>query len=101
MLRFAFVLALFPAFVVQAVAAEPSKPLVTGLTNPTAVAVGPDGRVYVAVMGEPGKDGDGAVLAIANGKAQPFAAGLDDPTGLVTWKDSLYVVDKNRVLRID
>ena len=40
-----------------ALAAEPSKPLVTGLQNPTAVAVGPDGRVYVAVMGEPDKAG--------------------------------------------
>jgi glucose/arabinose dehydrogenase len=96
--RIAFVLTLL---ITRAFAAEPSKLMVTGLKNPTAVAVGPDGRVYVAVMGEPGKDGDGAILVLANGKAEPFASGLDDPTGLVTWKDALYVVDKNRVLRID
>src|SRR5262245_11558852 len=101
MLRSAFLFSLFAAFVGRSLAAEPSKPMVTGLNNPTAVAVGPDGRVYVALMGEPGKDGDGAIVAIVQGKAQPFASGLDDPTGLVTWKDSLYVVDKNRVVKID
>jgi glucose/arabinose dehydrogenase len=101
MLRSALALALLPILVPSTFAAEPSKPMVTGLKNPTAVAIGPDGRVYVAVLGEPDKAGDGAVLAIVNGQAQPFATGLDDPTGLVTWKDSLYVVDKNRVVRID
>ncbi len=37
------------------------KPLVTGLKNPESVAVGADGRVYVTVIGEFDKDGDGAV----------------------------------------
>jgi glucose/arabinose dehydrogenase len=82
-------------------AADLPKPLVTGLPNPTSVAAGPDGRVYVSVAGQLDKDGDGAVMVVTNGRAVPFAAGLDDPKGLVAWKDDLFVVDKTRVVRID
>jgi hypothetical protein len=31
----------------------------------------------------------------------PFATGLDDPRGLVGWKDWLFVADRKRVWRID
>jgi glucose/arabinose dehydrogenase len=80
---------------------EPAKPLVSGLKNPSAVTAGPDGRIYVAVMGEIGKDGDGAVLAIQDGKAVPFAEGLDDPSGIAWFQNLLFVADKQRVWRID
>jgi glucose/arabinose dehydrogenase len=80
---------------------EPAKPLVSGLKNPAAVCVGPDGRIYVALMGEIGKDGDGALLAIQNGKAVAFAEGLDDPSGIVAFQNWLFVADKQRVWRID
>jgi glucose/arabinose dehydrogenase len=82
-------------------AADLPRPLVTGLKNPQAVAVGPDGRVYVSVAGDVGTEGDGAVAVIDNGKAVPFATGLDDPKGLVAWKDWLFAADKSRVWRID
>lgn len=88
------------AAVSSAVAAPPA-PLVTGLKNPESVAVGPDGRVYVTVIGEFDKDGDGAVLVLQGDKAVPFAEGLDDPKGMVVVKDSLYVADKKKVVRID
>ena len=77
------------------------QPLVTGLANPTSAAVGLDNRVYVTVMGEPGKDGDGSVLALDKGRAVPFASGLDDPRGVVAFFDGLFVADRQRVWRID
>jgi glucose/arabinose dehydrogenase len=83
-------------------AAEPSsRPLLQGLKNPTAVAVGTDGKVYVTVCGEIDKDGDGAVLRVEDGKAVPFATGLDEPRGLVAFQEWLFVTDKQRVWRIN
>jgi glucose/arabinose dehydrogenase len=77
-----------------AAAGEPlPAPLVSGLKNPESVAVGIDGRVYVTVAG--------AVLALSEGKAVPFAAGLDDPRGLASYQKWLFVADKERIWRID
>ena len=76
-------------------------PLVSGLKNPESVAIGPDGRTYISEIGEFGKDGDGRIMVIVNGKAVPFATGLDDPKGMVAWGNSLFVTDKKRVWRID
>jgi glucose/arabinose dehydrogenase len=82
-------------------AAPLPKPLVTGLKNPESVAVGTDGRIYVSTIGDFDKDGDGAVMVIQDGKAVPFATGLDDPKGLAAFQGFLYVADKNKVWRID
>ncbi|HWY87928.1 MAG TPA: SMP-30/gluconolactonase/LRE family protein, partial [Gemmataceae bacterium] len=76
-------------------------PRVTGLKNPESVAVGPDGNIYISVIGEFDKDGDGGVMKVVDGKAVPFATGLDDPKGLTSWRKSLFVTDKNRIWRID
>lgn len=91
------------ALVVAAVpaAAELPPPLVSGLVRPESCAVGVDKRVYVSVIGESNKDGDGSVVVIEDGKAVPFATGLNDPKGLVAFKDNLFVTDKDRVVRID
>jgi glucose/arabinose dehydrogenase len=80
---------------------EALKPLVTGLKNPESAAIGPDGRIYVTEIGDFDKDSDGAVSVIQNGKAVPFTTGLNDPKGLVAWRDFLFVADKDRVWRID
>jgi glucose/arabinose dehydrogenase len=88
------------ALIGPAAAALP-KPLVADLKNPASVCVGPDGRVYVTVIGEFDKDGDGAVLVLDGDRAVPFANGLDDPKGMVAFKDGLFVADKKRVVRID
>jgi glucose/arabinose dehydrogenase len=77
------------------------KPLVVELPSPQSVAVGPDGRIYVTVSGEPGKDGDGAVLVIDKDKGVPFVTGLDDPRGLVAFGQWLFAADRNCVWRID
>lgn len=76
------------------------KPIVTGLKNPESVAVGPDGKIYVSTIGEFGKDGDGAVMVIENGKPKVFVEGLNDPKGLAIFQEVLYVADKDCVWRI-
>jgi len=75
----------------------PPKDVVTGLTNPESVVVNPQGEVFVSVMGEADRDGDGAVLKIDHGKAVPFASGFDDPKGLVAYERWLFVADKHQV----
>jgi glucose/arabinose dehydrogenase len=84
-----------------AIAAHKPRVIVGGLQNPSSVTIGPDGRVYVAVMGQVGTAGDGGVVVIDGGKALPFARGLDDPSGIVAWNGAFYVVDHTRVWRID
>jgi len=46
------------------------KPLVNGLKNATAVAVGPDGRVSISCAGEGGKVRDGEVTAVRRPEAR-------------------------------
>ena len=79
----------------------PLKPLVTGLKHPEAVAIGPDGRICVSVVGQPGKEGTGGILVVQDGKALPFTTGLDNPNGLVGAGNFLFTTDRGRVLRID
>jgi glucose/arabinose dehydrogenase len=79
----------------------PPAPLMNGLTNPGSVAVGPTGKVYVTAIGEFDTPGDGAVLVLDDGKPIPFAAGLNDPTGLAAYQTWLFVADRDRALRID
>src|SRR5262245_38468391 len=79
----------------------PRLPVATGLKNPVSVAVGGDGRVYVATRREPGQHGDGAVQLLTLGKAVPFAAGLDDPWGLASYQKWLFVADRKGIVRID
>src|SRR6476661_1083593 len=82
-------------------AADLPKPLVTGLKNPESVCLGADRLLYATEIGEFGTDGDGQVSVIKEGKAVPFATGLDDPKGIVTWENAFYVTDKTRVVKID
>ncbi|HYV37589.1 MAG TPA: hypothetical protein VE988_17925, partial [Gemmataceae bacterium] len=77
-----------------------NKPMATGLTNPTSVAV-LKGKTFVAVAGEIGKDGDGAIMVLDKGKATVFVGNLDDPRGLTTYQNFLFAADKKRIWRID
>jgi glucose/arabinose dehydrogenase len=77
------------------------KPMVTGLVNPQFVTVGPEEKIYVTELGEPGKDGDGRVVMVSNGKATPFAKGLDGPRGIASFQQVLFVADKQRIVRIN
>ena len=75
--------------------------LAKGLKNPESVAVGWNGQIFVTVIGEFDKEGDGTVVVVSDGSAKPFAKGLDDPKGIVFAHDLLYVVDKQRLWQID
>jgi gluconolactonase len=80
-------------------AAEPRK--ITGLKTPESAVVGKDGRIYVSEINEAGKDGDGRISVIgADGKAQVFASGMDDPKGLAMIGKDLYVADNMRILKV-
>src|SRR4051794_5047179 len=82
-------------------AAELPKPLVEGMVNPESVAIGPDGKMYVSVIGEFDKDGDGSIVRIENGKPVTVVSGLDDPKGIAFFQRFLFIADKTRVLRVD
>ncbi len=75
--------------------------MITGLKNPESVAIGPDGKIYISVIGEFNKDGDGAIMKVVDGKAVPFATGLNDPKGLTSWQRWLFTADKNQIWKID
>jgi len=78
------------------------QPLIGGLKNTEAIAVGSDGRIYICRLGDSAKDGDGRILVVDKaGKAVPFATGLDAPRGMVFRQKDLFVADSKRVWRID
>lgn len=74
---------------------------VTGLKNPESACYGPKGLLYVTEIGEFDTAGDGRVTVIEDGKSRPFATGLDDPKGIVFYKDALYVTDRTRIVKVD
>ncbi len=79
-------------------------PVVKDLKNPESVCIGAEGKIpvyYVTVMGERDTPGDGVVMRVQPGKAEPFATGLDDPKGIAFHNDTLYVADVKKVVAID
>ncbi|HYH67896.1 MAG TPA: PQQ-dependent sugar dehydrogenase [Urbifossiella sp.] len=100
MTRPLFLAALLLGPAAPALAQQP-KTLLEGMKNPESVVVLPDGKTFVTEIGEFGKDGDGKVTLVANGKATPFVDGLDDPKGIAFFAKWLFVTDNTRVLRID
>ena len=71
------------------------------LKTPSSILAGSDGRLYVSDLGEPGKDGDGRIFVIVSGKPTLFAEGLDDPRGLASFQNRLYVADKKQIRRFE
>ena len=80
---------------------EKPKVLVKGLKRPTAIAVGPGGKIFVADLGDPDKSDDGSVMIINKDQAATFATGLGNPRGMVAHMQWLFVADTKRILRID
>jgi gluconolactonase len=75
---------------------------IKGLKNPESAAVGPDGKVFVTLIGEREKKGDGSVAVVeSSGRITTFATGLDDPHGVVIVGDSLYIADVKVVWKVD
>ncbi|MBN9122336.1 MAG: PQQ-dependent sugar dehydrogenase [Planctomycetes bacterium] len=77
------------------------KPTLEGLVNPESVAIGPDKKTYVSVIGEFDKDGDGSVVRVEDGKAVTVVGGLDDPKGIAFFQNWLYITDKKKLLRVN
>ena len=82
--------------------AHESLNLISGFSSPESVAQDAKGDIYVSEIGEFNKDGDGKITRISiDGKLSTFASGMDDPKGLTFIGKSLYVTDKNRVLKVE
>ncbi len=76
--------------------------LISGFSSPESVVQDAKGDIYVSEIGEFNKDGDGKITRISiDGKLSTFASGMDDPKGLTFIGKSLYVTDKNRVLKVE
>ncbi|MEZ6143166.1 MAG: PQQ-dependent sugar dehydrogenase [Zavarzinella sp.] len=75
--------------------------LLQGLKNPESVVIAFGGKVLVSEIGEFDKDGDGRIVEVVDGKATTFVGELNDPKGITTWKDSLYVTDKTVVYKVN
>ncbi len=76
-------------------------PTVKGVDNAFAIAVGTDGKVYLTVRGGK-KDGTGSkLLVLKDGKAEPFAADLTNPRGLVAWQQWLYLAEARGIVRVN
>jgi glucose/arabinose dehydrogenase len=97
MKRVCFVGLILAVTAAVALAQQQPKPLVSGLKGPHSVLVGTDGRIYVSV----GDADKLAVVVLQDGKAVPFATGLNAPQGLAVYLESLFVADKQGVWRID
>ena len=82
--------------------AHESLNLISGFISPESVVQDAKGDIYVSEIGEFNKDGDGKITRISiDGKLSTFASGMDDPKGLTLIGKSLYVTDKNRVLKVE
>lgn len=76
--------------------------LISGFISPESVVQDAKGDIYVSEIGEFNKDGDGRITRVSmDGKLSAFASGMDDPKGLTFVGNSLYVTDKNRVLKVE
>ena len=82
--------------------AKDSLNVISGFTSPESVIQDAKGDIYVSEIGEFNKDSDGKITRISiDGKLSTFASGMDDPKGLTFIGKSLYVTDKNRVLKVE
>ncbi|HVO68996.1 MAG TPA: PQQ-dependent sugar dehydrogenase [Aggregatilineaceae bacterium] len=72
----------------------------TGLNQPTHIAVGPDGALYLTQLNGGENDGTGQVVRITKPGAAPEVVldGLTKPTGLTWAGTELYIVAGNNVL---
>ena len=95
-------LVLFLTVISVTLNAHESLNTISGLVSPESVVQDAKGDIYVSEIGEFNKDGDGKITRISiDGKLSIFASGMDDPKGLTFIGKSLYVTDKNRVLKVE
>ena len=95
-------LVLFSVIISVTLKAHESLNAISGFVSPESVVQDAKGDIYVYEIGEFNKDGDGKITRISiDGKLSTFANGMDDPKGLTFIGKSLYVTDKNRVLKVE
>jgi sugar lactone lactonase YvrE len=95
-------LVLLSALISITLNAHESLNTISGLVSPESAAQDAKGDIYVSEIGEFNKDGDGKITRISiDGKLSTFASGMDDPKGITFIGKSLYVTDKNRVLKVE
>ena len=95
-------LVLFSIIISVTLKAHESLNAISGFVSPESVVQDAKGDIYVSEIGEFNKDGDGKITRISiDGKLSTFASGMDDPKGLTFIGKSLYVTDKNRVLKVE
>jgi len=95
-------LVLFSVILSVTLKAHESLNAISGFVSPESVVQDAKGDIYVSEIGEFNKDGDGKITRISiDGKLSTFANGMDDPKGLIFIGKSLYVTDKNRVLKVE
>jgi glucose/arabinose dehydrogenase len=84
-------------------AADQATPLtvITGLDQPSAVAVGFGGNICVAVRETNNKYGSAAIQFIERGKAVTTATRLDMPHALVAHQQWLFACQRQRIERIE
>jgi monovalent cation:H+ antiporter-2, CPA2 family len=72
----------------------------SGLRSPTAMAIGPDGALYLTQLNGGENAGSGQVVRIdrATGEAEVLLEGLQKPTGLAWREETLFVVAYRDVL---
>ena len=69
--------------------------------TPESVLATPGGVYYVSNIGGFGVNGDGTIRKIENDQVTTFANGLNDPKGLAFNNGTIYVADKNQILKVD
>lgn len=82
-------------------AAEEARLVDVGPIVESAV-VAPDGKIFVSVVGDYEKYGDGYVGVVDGDKVVPLATGLNDPHGLDYWNGELFAADnRGQIWRVD
>lgn len=66
----------------------------------SGLCVNANGDILMAHAGQVGRGGDGVIRSIRGGQAQDFVSGMDDPGSIVSFNDSWFVVDNNRIFRV-
>ena len=75
--------------------------LVAGLKNPESVVLNEQGQMFVSVIGERDRDGDGAIVKIDGRRSCHSQPASMIRRGSSLSIDELFVADKKRVWRID
>ena len=77
---------------------------VTGLSRPTQMIWGPDGRVWIAQLYKEESDNVGQVVAVdleAGGAKEILLEELNKPTGIAVLDNALWIAEESQLLRAD